>query len=120
MEEHLPDDHYDLGILYDNIGAAYSMMKKYTIALTYHNRALVILEQNPSSNVLDVAFTYFNIGHTHQGLKNYQQALDRYHKAQSILVENKMTSQPLYSQIEVNIQHCKHRISRSAWMSQIN
>lgn len=81
------DDKY--GRAYCLLGNAYNNLRKYSLAIEAHKKALDISEKRSQNNPLpymqEMAISYLNIGHLHRLTNLYNAAYNDFYKAISIL-----------------------------------
>lgn len=80
FERHGPDAR--LGVVYSNIGSAFSEMEKLDSAEIYHLRALHIHEKDKDAKGMAKALN--NLGVTYEYGERYEQALSCYRKARAL------------------------------------
>lgn len=95
----LPDDHYDLGVLYNNLGEIYRKQANISEALKYYRKALVELTDTFTFSHEWVAIVYSNIGSAFNSDKNPIEAIRNYRCAYHILLHTKSEEGSLFSTI---------------------
>ncbi|CAF4364635.1 unnamed protein product, partial [Rotaria sordida] len=78
--KHLPNEHFDIGDIYNNIGAVHRCLDHYDLALNYFSHSLEIYEKSLFPQHPSIASIYKNIGITYEIKKNLIQALEFYNK----------------------------------------
>jgi tetratricopeptide (TPR) repeat protein len=80
------DDHLKIAMCFNNIGVVYYEDKKFSKALEYYQKALVIWQKHRPDNHSHSGATYNNIGEVHRYLGQYDQALKVHNLSLNILI----------------------------------
>lgn len=83
-EKHLPQDHPDLALVYDNLGCTYGCLGFHTKALELKQKALGIREKYKLQLLPDLAISYTHIASSYINMGYHESALEHLQKAQEI------------------------------------
>jgi tetratricopeptide (TPR) repeat protein len=82
--EHTPNDSFNIGISYLNIGAIYEEMKNYTEALIYYKKSLFHLQQGIPIHWKTVALLHYNIAAMFEKIDRNDEAI--HHSKQAVAI----------------------------------
>ncbi len=77
-------EHYNVAMLYSNIGSSYNNLGQYDKALEYRKKALELNEKILPKNSLKLATNYSNMGISYQILGSHKKALEFFQKSLKI------------------------------------
>ena len=81
LKNTLGDNHPDIAVSYNNIGAFFHALGDYRRAIVFFEKALEILKNTVGDNHPDVAVSYSNIGETYYAFRDYRRAIYCFQKA---------------------------------------
>jgi tetratricopeptide (TPR) repeat protein len=87
-KEHLPANHFSIGVNMNNIGSIYYNKNEYDKSLEYYEETLKIWNQILPANHPEIVQCFNNIGLVYFKKGNYDKALDNYFKCLAIEKEN--------------------------------
>ena len=111
----LPPDHSDLATSYNDTGLTYGKMDNFEKKLEFHKKALDIWIRGLPADHPYFGTAYGNLGITYAEMKKYEEAMPYLEQALTILTPD----DPFYKTVKDELAYCKQKLSRSAWMSQI-
>ncbi|CAM4835114.1 unnamed protein product [Rotaria magnacalcarata] len=109
-KKHLPPDHPDLGISYNNIGITHHCLGHYDLALDHYNRSLKIKLKSLPSQHRSIASTCKNMGLVYEDNVELEQALIYMKKAQTIYEVALQLNHPDVAKIKNDVKRVEDKL----------
>lgn len=110
-EKYLPNDHPDMGSIYDNIGLIYRCLGHFNLALDYHKQSLEIRKKSLPWNHSLIALTYRHIGLVYEQIRQLNEALIYLQQSLNIYLQSLQIHHPDVQKLDQDIKRICIRYS---------